>query len=145
MKRLLALSFLLAIAACTQQPPPPVAASPPPPPPPPPPKTFSVYFDYNSVRLDPDGQEILRFAANAINSAGPTTVQVTGFADPAGSEGYNQRLSLRRADVVAGQLVRDGVPRGALAVSGRGETSDAPTPGQDRRVDVIVGGPPPAS
>ncbi len=144
MKRLLMLGSLLAIAACAQQPPPaPVAATPPPPPPPPPPTTFSVYFDYNSSRLNPDASEIIRFAANAINSASPTTVQVTGFADPAGSPGYNQRLSVRRADVVAGQLVRNGVPRGALVVSGQGETSGAPTPGQDRRVDVIVGGPPP--
>jgi hypothetical protein len=30
-------------------------------------------------------------------------------------------------------------------VSGQGESSKEPTPGQDRRVDVTVGGPPPAS
>jgi OmpA-OmpF porin, OOP family len=146
MKRVLLGCSLLAIAACAQQPPPPpVAASPPPPAPapPPPPTTFTVYFDDNSSRLDPGAREVIRFAANSALSVSLTTVQVTGYADPAGSAGYNQRLSLRRAKVVAGQLLREGVPRGALVVSGQGETSDAPTPGQDRRVEVIVGGPPP--
>lgn len=145
MKRFFLVCSLVAIAACAQQPPPPVATNPPPPPPPPPPTTYTVYFDYNSSRLDPAGSEILRFAADAYKAGTPGTVQVTGYADPAGSAGYNQRLSLRRANAVAGALAQDGVPQSALVVSGNGETSSGPTPGQDRRVDVTLGGPPPAS
>jgi OOP family OmpA-OmpF porin len=145
MKRLLLVCSLAAIAACAQQPPPPVATNPPPPPPPPPP-IFHVYFDYNSARLDPGGKEILRFAANAYKAGNPSGVQVTGFADPTGSAGYNQRLSLRRANVVAAELAQDGVPQSALVVRGDGETTSGPTPGQDRRVEVVIGGaPPPAS
>ena len=137
---------MLAIAACAQQPPPPpVAANPPPPPPPPPPTTFTVYFNDNSSQLDPGGREILRFAANAYQTGAPGGVQVTGYADPAGSAGYNQRLSLRRARAVASELAKDGVPRNAIAVSGAGETSGGPTPGRDRRVEVVFGGPPPSS
>jgi OmpA-OmpF porin, OOP family len=145
MRRFFLICAVLAIAACAQQPPPPpVATAPPPPPPaPPPPTTYTVYFDYNSFRLDPGGREILRFAANAYKAGNPGTVQVTGYADPAGGAGYNQRLSLRRAKVVAAWLIHDGVPRDAVAVSGAGETSSGPTPGQDRRVEVALGGPPP--
>jgi outer membrane protein OmpA-like peptidoglycan-associated protein len=102
-----------------------------------------VYFDDNSSRLDPGGREILRYAANAYKSGSPSTVQVTGYADPSGPASYNQKLSLKRASVVAATLVQDGVPRSSLMVSGQGETSDAPTPGQDRRVTVVLGGPPP--
>ena len=148
MKRVVAVCSLLAIVACAQQPsPPPVAAAPPPPAPapPPPPTTFTVYFDDNSWRLDPGGREILRFAANAYKAGSPGSVQVTGYADPAGSPGYNQRLSLRRARVVAAELAKDGVPRNAIAVSGAGETSSGATSGQDRRVEVVLGGPPPSS
>jgi OmpA-OmpF porin, OOP family len=148
MKRVLLLCSLLIVAACAQQPPPPpVAASPPPPPPapPPPPTTFSVYFDDNSSRLDPGGREILRFAANAYKAGAPGAIQVTGYADPAGSVGYNQRLSMRRANVVRAELVRDGVPRNLIVVSGAGETTTGPTPGQDRRVEIVLGGPPPSS
>jgi outer membrane protein OmpA-like peptidoglycan-associated protein len=140
MKRLLALGFLLAIVACAQQPPPPPVAAAPPPPPPPPPPVYTVYFDYNSSRLGPEGREIVRLAANSYRAGTPSNIQVTGFADPSGSAGYNQRLSLKRASVVAATLVEDGVPRSSLVVSGDGETTSGGSPGQDRRVDVILGG-----
>ena len=146
MKRLIMVCSLLAVAACAQQPPPaPVAANPPPPPPPPPPTTFTVYFNDNSSQLDPSAREILRFAANAYKSGAPGGVQVTGFADPAGSVGYNQRLSLRRARAVAAELGKDGVPQNAMAVSGAGETTAGSTPDRDRRVEVMFGGPTPSS
>jgi OOP family OmpA-OmpF porin len=95
--------------------------------------------------LDPGAREILRFAANSYKSGAPAGVQVTGYADPAGSVGYNQRLSLRRANAVASELAQDGVPRNAMVLNGAGETSTGATPGQDRRVLVILGGPPPSS
>jgi outer membrane protein OmpA-like peptidoglycan-associated protein len=146
MKRLFVLCGLLALVACAQAaPPPPVAAAPPPPPPPPPPTTYTVYFDYNSSRLTPAGTEIVGLAANAYKAAPPSSVQVTGYASPPGTAGYNQRLSLRRANAVAAQLQQDGVPQSALMVSGQGETSNSPMPGQDQRVDVTLGGPPPAA
>ena len=110
----------------------------------PPPPTFTVYFDYNSSLLGPAAKEVVRFAADAYKSGTPSNVQVTGFADPAGSAGYNQRLSLKRASVVAATLVEDGVPRSSLVVSGDGETTSGGSPGQDRRVDVILGGAPTA-
>src|ERR1700730_7409377 len=146
MKRFFLVCSLVAIVACAQQPPPPVAANPPPPPPPPPPPvTYTVYFDYNSLQLGPAAREVVRFAADAHKARPPSPVQVTRYTDPSGSAGYNQRLSLRRANAVAAELQSDGVPQTALAVSGQGESSNEPTPGQARRVDVTVGGPPPAS
>jgi OOP family OmpA-OmpF porin len=146
MKRFFLVCSLVAIAACAQQPPPPpVAANPPPPPPLPPPTTYTVYFDYNSSQLAPAGREVVRLAADAYKTGTPSSVQVTGYTDPSGSAGYNQRLSLRRANAVATELQSDGVPQSALVVSGQGESHNEPTPGQDRRVDVTVGGPPPAS
>jgi outer membrane protein OmpA-like peptidoglycan-associated protein len=144
MKRFFLVCSLVAIAACAQQPPPPVAANPPPPPPPPP-TTYTVYFDYNNSQLGPAGREVVRLAADAYKTGTPSSVQVTGYTDPSGSAGYNQRLSLRRANSVATELQSDGVPQNALVVSGQGESHNEPTPGQDRRVDVTVGGPPPAS
>jgi outer membrane protein OmpA-like peptidoglycan-associated protein len=107
--------------------------------------TYTVYFDYNSSQLGSAAREVVRFAADAYKARPPSPVQVTGYTDPSGSAGYNQRLSLRRANAVAGELQSDGVPQSALVVSGQGESSKEPTPGQDRRVDVTVGGPPPAS
>jgi len=100
-------------------------------------------FDYNSSQLGPAGKEVVRFAADDYKARPPGSVQVTGYTDPSGSAGYNQRLSLRRANAVAAELESRGVPQSALLVSGQGESTNEPTPGQDRRVDVSVGGPPP--
>jgi outer membrane protein OmpA-like peptidoglycan-associated protein len=144
MKRFFLVCSLVAIAACAQQPPPPpVAANPPAPPPPPP--TYTVYFDYNSSKLGPAGRDVIGLAADSYKAGTPSSVQVTGYADPSGSAGYNQKLSLKRASIVAATLVEDGVPRASLVVSGDGETTTGGAPGQDRRVDVILGGPPPAA
>ena len=150
MKRFLVICALLVAAACAQQPsPPPVAANPPPPPPAPPappaPTTYTVYFDYNSAAIGPSGREIVRRAADAYKAGSPASVQVTGFTGPSGSAAYNQRLSLRRANAVAAALEQDGVPSSAVMVSGQGESSNAPRPGEDRRVDITLGGPPPAA
>jgi OmpA-OmpF porin, OOP family len=146
MKRFFLVCSLVAIAACAQQPPPPpVAANPPPPPPPPPPITYTVYFDYNSSQLSPAGREVVRFAADGYKARPPSSVQVAGYTDPSGSAGYNQRLSLRRANAGVAELQSDGVPQSALVVSGQGESSNEPTPSQDRRVEVTVGAPPLAS
>jgi OmpA-OmpF porin, OOP family len=147
MKRLFMICAMLAVAACAQQPPPaPVAATPPPPPPPPPPPmTYTVYFDYNSSQLGPTGIQVVELAANGYKAGTPSSVQVTGYASPPGTAGFNQRLSLRRANAVAAQLQQDGVPQSALVVSGQGETTNSPTPGQDQRVDIVIGGGPPAA
>jgi OmpA-OmpF porin, OOP family len=148
MKRLLVICALLAMAACAQHPPPPpVASNPPPPPPapPPPPTTYTVYFDYNSARIGPAGREIVQLAANGYKGGAPSGVQVAGFTDPSGGARYNQRLSLQRANAVAAVLVQDGVPQSAISVSGDGETTTGAGPGQDRRVDITLGGPAPPS
>ena len=144
MKRLLPICVLLAAAACAQEPPPPPTAANPPPPPPPPP-TYNIYFDYNSSLLDPSAREIVRLAADSYKAGSPGTIQVIGYTDPSGSGPYNQKLSLKRASVVAAQLVQDGVPRSSLTVSGQGESTTGTDPGRDRRVEVVLGGPPPAS
>ena len=145
MKRLFVFPLLLMVAAC-MQPPPPVATAPPPPPP-----TYLVFFDWNSAVLGPSGLDIIAQAANAYRAGPPVTLRVTGFTDTSGSPDYNQRLSERRANAVAAVLVQDGVPQTSLVVTGRGENDlRVPTPDgvrepQNRRVEIVTGGPPPTS
>jgi OmpA-OmpF porin, OOP family len=124
--------------------PPPVAA---PPMPPAPPmvarKVFLVFFDWDRDTITPEGMAIVQQAAAAFRAGGPVTIQVTGYTDRSGSPGYNQRLSERRANNVANAMVRLGVPRNQMAVSGRGENDNrVPTaPGvrepQNRRVEIV--------
>jgi len=148
MKRLLSFCLMLTVAACASPPPPP---PPPPPAPPSPPPPYLVFFDWNSAVVGPSGREVIALAAQAFKSGSPVTVQVTGFTDTSGSADYNQRLSERRANAVAAVLVQDGVPQTNLVVTGRGENDlRVPTPDgvrepQNRRVEIVEGGPPPTS
>jgi len=101
--------------------------------------------------VSPSGRDVIALAAQAFKAGAPVTVQVTGFTDTSGSPDYNQRLSERRANAVATALVQDGVPQTNLVVTGRGENDlRVPTPDgvrepQNRRVEIVEGGPPPTS
>jgi len=73
-----------------------------------------------------------------------TRIGVTGHADRSGSDAYNMALSLRRANAVKDQLVREGIPASAITVVGRGEsqplvqTADGVREPQNRRVEIVL-------
>jgi hypothetical protein len=73
-----------------------------------------------------------------------TRIEVAGYADRAGNPQYNQRLSKRRAQAVAAELERRGVPRSAMVIQGFGEerplvpTADGVRVPQNRRVEIIL-------
>ena len=50
------------------------------------------------------------------------SVRVAGYADPRGSDEYNQELSLRRAQSVAAVLAAAGVPAERILIEGRGRS-----------------------
>ena len=137
-------SILASLSVRFGAPPPPVAA---PPMPGAPPmiarKVFLVFFDWDRDTITPEGMQIVQQAAGAFRAGAPVTIQVTGYADRSGSPGYNQRLSERRANNVANAMVRLGVPRNQMAVSGRGEndnrvpTADGVREPQNRRVEIV--------
>ncbi len=132
---------MLALAACV------APAAPPPPPPPVPavaaPRTFTVYFGWNRSWVGPDGLAILHEAAKYYKAGGAVAVQITGYTDTSGSARYNLRLSERRANHVAMQLGKMGVPWSAMVVSGHGErdlavgTPDNVRDPRNRRVTIV--------
>jgi outer membrane protein OmpA-like peptidoglycan-associated protein len=70
--------------------------------------------------------------------------QVNLYTDTSGTPQYNQGLTIRRAQTVAAERVRDGAPQGAIAIQRSGKTHLlVPTgPGvrepQNRRVEIIA-------
>jgi len=69
---------------------------------------------------------------------------VDGYTERSGTVAYNQALGPRRAQAVAAELVRDGVPAGAIAVTSFGEsrplvpTADGVREPQNRRVEIVL-------
>ncbi|EFH11315.1 OmpA family protein, partial [Teichococcus cervicalis] len=89
-------------------------------------------------------RQIISEAAQNSGRVQTTRIEVAGHADRAGSPQYNQRLSQRRADAVAAELVRLGVARSAISVQAFGEsrplvpTADGVREPQNRRVEIVL-------
>ncbi|MDX5931900.1 OmpA family protein [Acidiphilium acidophilum] len=107
-------------------------------------RTYLVFFNWNKADLTPRATQIVAEAAQASQTTHVTSLNVNGYTDTSGSPGYNMKLSYRRADNVAAQLVTDGVPKSDIVIKGFGETHLlVPTgPGvrepQNRRVEIIL-------
>jgi outer membrane protein OmpA-like peptidoglycan-associated protein len=125
---------------------PPVVYSPPAPAAPAVPKSYLVFFDFNKSDLTSDAIAIVDRAARNAEQEKTTEIQVTGHTDTVGSDAYNVRLSRRRAESVAEQLEKDGIPSGEIAIFARGKrdllipTGDGVKEPQNRRVQIVFSG-----
>lgn len=107
-------------------------------------RRYLIYFDWDRWALDDAGRSIVRNAAEA--STGPRTkmIRTTGHSDRSGPVPYNLTLSKRRAETVKAELLRLGVPVGALSVKWKGETqpvtqtADGVREPSNRRVEIIL-------
>lgn len=101
-------------------------------------------FDVDSSAIKPAFQPALDRVGAVMSKYDKTIVHVIGHTDSTGSEQYNQQLSERRANSVAGYLSVRGVDAGRLYASGRGEleprASNDSAEGRrlNRRVDLYI-------
>src|SRR5215469_13700201 len=121
-------SSLLALEnASRPAPPPPVAVVPAPAPAAP--SNYTVYFDFDSWTLTAEDLAVITNAINTARAGGQTHIAIVGHTDTSGTAAYNQRLSVRRANVVVEAMVDLGARREAIQASGVGKTDLAvPTP-----------------
>jgi outer membrane protein OmpA-like peptidoglycan-associated protein len=124
---------LLALENAARPAPPPVASIAPPvaaapvapaaaPPPPPAPADYTVYFDFDSWTLTAEDLTVITNVINTARAGGQAHITVVGHTDTSGPADYNQKLSVRRANVVVEALVDMGARRAAIQASGVGET-----------------------
>lgn len=112
------------------------AAMPPPPPPAPEPQAFDVdpnepmkvenakyivFFDWDESTLNAGANAILDAAAQEANGRDLISIDLVGHTDTSGSQEYNQKLSMKRANVVRDAMVQRGVAPNMLSVNHRGE------------------------
>ena len=84
------------------------------------PSNLQISFGFDSAMLSERAKDALDEFAEAIKSAGPNSVKVTGYADGLGDPDYNVGLSRRRAEAAAQYLVERGVDAGVLVVTSQG-------------------------
>ena len=103
-----------------------------------------ILFDFNSASLRSTSRDGLREMADVFEKYGDTTIVVAGHTDSVGSTAYNDRLSDRRADTVAGYLEDYGVRGSRIDAVGYGEsrpkTTNSTASGrqQNRRVELYI-------
>ena len=154
-------------AACNPPPPPkPPVASPPPPPPPPPAKpapapapkpaatpvsqkvTFAAdaFFDFNKSVLKPEAKAKLDDLVGKLKGISLEVIIAVGHTDAIGSDAYNQKLSVRRAESVKAYLVTKGIEPNRIYTEGKGKkqpVADNKTNegrAKNRRVEIEVVG-----
>lgn len=83
----------------------------------------TINFAFNSSELSDEARAILQKQANFIRQFPEVRFRVFGHTDKVGSNGYNQRLGLRRAKAAVAYLTSLGISRSRLeAVVSYGET-----------------------
>lgn len=112
------------------------------PPPEPLPESGLVYFDFDRAELNSEAQATMDRVIADIEGRELGGITVGGHADTAGPPDYNMQLSQRRANTVAAELVRSGIPATIVTTEAFGETDlavDTPdeTPEQANRRATI--------
>jgi OOP family OmpA-OmpF porin len=137
-----------AAAPPAAQPAPPVAA-PPAPAPMPPAATKVTYaadafFDFDKSVLKPEGRAKLDDLVGKVKGINLEVIIAVGHTDSVGTDAYNQRLSVRRAEAVKAYLVSRGIEKNRVYTEGKGEkqpiASNATRDGRqkNRRVEIEV-------
>lgn len=105
-----------------------------------------AFFDFDKAVLKPEGKAKLADLADKVGGVNLEVVIAVGHTDSIGTDGYNQALSVRRAEAVKAYLVSKGIESNRVYTEGKGESqavADNKTSegrAKNRRVEVEVVG-----
>lgn len=83
---------------------------------------YTVYFDWDSWTLTAEDLTVISSAIDAARRGQQSHITVVGHTDTSGSTEFNQKLSVKRADVVKDVLVQMGARPESIQTSGVGES-----------------------
>ncbi|MRR22829.1 OmpA family protein, partial [bacterium] len=84
-----------------------------------------IRFDVNKATIKPESMGVINEIAKLMKDHPEISLSVEGHTDSDGDENLNQDLSERRAEAVAGQLVKMGIDNARLSSKGWGESNPA--------------------
>ncbi|MES2514325.1 MAG: OmpA family protein, partial [Bacteroidota bacterium] len=85
--------------------------------------TTGYYFEYDKYTLCEDARVVLTQNINVLKKNRDLVVVINGYADSRGTDGYNNELSLKRANTVKQYMVQSGISKNRItSVNGYGET-----------------------
>ena len=103
-------------------------------------------FDFDKAALKPEGKAKLDDLVGKVKGINLEVVIAVGHTDSVGAAGYNQKLSVKRAEAVKAYLVSKGIEKNRVYTEGKGLTqpvADNKTKegrSKNRRVEVEVVG-----
>jgi OOP family OmpA-OmpF porin len=128
------------------------AAAPRPAPAPQPPAATKVtyaadaFFDFDKSVLKPEGKAKLDDLTGKVKGINLEVIIAVGHTDSVGSDAYNQKLSVARAESVKAYLVSKGIEKNRVYTEGKGEkqpvadNKTAEGRAKNRRVEIEVVG-----
>ncbi len=110
--------------------------------------TFAAdaFFDFDRAVLKPEGRAKLDDLIGKVKDVNLEVIIAVGHTDSVGSDAYNQKLSVRRAEAVKAYLVSKGIEKNRVYTEGKGEKQPvadnrtAEGRAKNRRVEIEVVG-----
>ncbi|CAN5395703.1 OmpA family protein [soil metagenome] len=110
--------------------------------------TFAAdaFFDFDKAVLKPEGRAKLDDLLSKMSGINLEVIIAVGHTDSIGTDAYNQRLSVRRAEAVKAYLTGKGIEKNRVYTEGKGkkqpiaDNRTAQGRAQNRRVEIEVVG-----
>ena len=98
----------------------------------------TVNFDFDRYVIRPDARSKLDDLVGKLRGANLEVVIAVGHADRIGSDAYNMKLSVRRADSVKAYLVSKGIAANRVYTEGKGERQPVKECKGDKKTNELI-------